>query len=142
MDKFKYKQLGKDDNLKLTIYADASQGNLSDGGSQLGYLIFLVGENQKSCLVNWQSKHIKRVVRSSLSAETLALSDAIDDGVYIAELISELLFNGSKQISIEVYTDSKSLFDTLNSKKNVTEKRLRIDIALLREMIDLKIIIY
>ena len=136
----KYKQLGKDDNLKLIIYADASHGNLSDGGSQLGYLIFLVGENQKSCLVNWQSKRIKRVVRSSLSAETLALSDAIDDGVYIAELISELLFNGSKQISIEVYTKSKSLVDALNSKKNVTEKRLRIDIALLREMMDLKII--
>ena len=79
----KYKQLGKDDNLKLIIYADASHGNLSDGGSQLGYLIFLVGENQKSCLVNWQSKHIKHVVRSSLSAETLAL----DDGVYIAEML-------------------------------------------------------
>ena len=28
----------------------------------------------------------------------------------------------------------------MNSKKNVTEKRLRIDIALLREMMDLKII--
>ena len=136
----KYKQLGKDDNLKLIIYADASRRNLSDGGSQLGYLIFLVGENQKFCLVNWQSKRIKRVVRSSLSAETLALSDAIDDRVSIAELISELLFNGSKQILIEVYTDSKSLFDALNSKKNVTEKRLRIDIALLREIMDPKII--
>ena len=50
------------------------------------------------------------------------------------------MFNGSKQISIEVYTDSKSLFDALNSKENVTEKRLRIDIALVREMMDLKII--
>ena len=136
----KYKQLGKDDNLKLIIYADASHGNLSDGGSQLGYLIFLVGENQKSCLVNWQSKCIKHVVISSLSAEILALSDAVDDGVYIAELNSELLFNRSKQISIGVYTNRKSLFDALNSKKNVTEKRLRIDIALLREMMDLKII--
>ena len=124
----------------MIIYADASHGNLSDGGSQLGYLIFLVGENQKSCLVNWQSKHVKHVVRSSISAETLALSDATDDGVYIAELISELYFNGSKEISIEVYNDSKSLFDALNSKKNVTGKILRIDIALLIEMMDLKII--
>ena len=125
---------------KLVVYADASHGYLSDGGSQLGYLIFLVGENQKSSLLNWQSKRIKRVVRSSLAAETLALSDAIDDGVYIAELVSELLFNGLKQIPIEIFTDSKSLFDSLNSKKNVTEKRLRIDIAMLREMLDLKII--
>ena len=42
-----YKQLGKDENLKLVVYADASHGNLLDGGSQLGYLIFLVGVNIK-----------------------------------------------------------------------------------------------
>ena len=121
----KYKYLGKNDDLKLVIYADASHGNLCDGGSQSGYLIFLVGENRKSSLINWQSKRIKRVVRSSLAAETLALSDAIDDGVYISELISELFFNGSKQIPIEVYTDSKSLFDALNSKKKCSRKKIK-----------------
>ena len=31
-----YKQLGKDENLKLVMYANASHGNLPDGGSQLG----------------------------------------------------------------------------------------------------------
>ena len=38
-----YKQLGKDENLKFVIYANASHGNLPNGGSQLGYLTFLVG---------------------------------------------------------------------------------------------------
>ena len=32
-------------NLKLSIFADASHGNLSDGGCQLGYLIMLVGDD-------------------------------------------------------------------------------------------------
>ena len=41
-----YKQLGKDENLKLVVYADPSHGNLPDGGSQLGYLIYLVVENE------------------------------------------------------------------------------------------------
>ena len=42
-----YKQLGKDENLKLVVYANASHRNLPDGGSQLSYLLFLVGENKK-----------------------------------------------------------------------------------------------
>ena len=68
-----YKQPGKDQNLKLLVYADVSHGNLPDGGSQLGYLIFSVAENKKFPILNWQSKRIKCVVRSSLATETLAL---------------------------------------------------------------------
>ena len=104
-----YKQLGKDENLKLVMFASASHGNLPNWESQLGYLTFLVGENIKCSILNWQSKRIKWVVRSSLAAETLAFSDATDDGIYISELISELVFDGVKHIPIEIYTDSKSL---------------------------------
>ena len=80
------------------------------------------------------------VVRSSLAAETLVLIDTTDDGIYISELISELVFNGVKHIPIKIYTDSKSLDDALKSKKNVTEKRLRIDIAILQKLLELKIV--
>ena len=100
----------------------------------------LVGDDGKCSLLNWQSKRIKRVVRSTLTTETLALSDAVDDGIYISEIVSELLFNGTKSLPIEMYTNSKSLFDAIKSKKNVLEKRLRIDIAMLREMFERKII--
>ena len=55
-------------------------------------------------------------------------------------MISELLFNGKKLIPIEIYTDNKSLHDAIISKKNVLEKRLRIDIAMLRELFERKII--
>lgn len=133
-----YQHLGNDDDLKILIFADASHGNLVDGGSQLGYLILLVGNNGKCSLINWQSKRIKRVVRSTLAAETLALSEAVDDGMYLAEMISELLFNKKMIIPIEIYTDNKSLHDSIISKKNVLEKRLRIDIAMLRELFEQK----
>ena len=110
------------------------------GGSQLGYLIMLVGDDGKCSLLNWQSKWIKHVVRSILAAETLPLSDAVNDGIYISEIVSELLFNVTKSLPIEIYTDSISLFDAIKSKKNVLEKRLRNDIAMLREMFEWKII--
>ena len=56
---------------------------------------------------------------------------------YTYELISELVFNGVKPI--EIYTDGKFLY-ALKSKKTVTEKRLKIDIAILLELLDLKIV--
>ena len=118
-----YKQLGKDENLKLVMYANASHGNLPDGGSQLGYLTFLVRENKKCSILNQQSKRIKWVVRSSVAAETWAFSDATDDEIYISELISELMFNGVKHIPIEIYTDSKSLNMMLwNQRKMLLKK--------------------
>ena len=40
--------------------------------------------------LNWQSKLIIRVVQSSLAVETLALSDALDDVVYLMKLFSEI----------------------------------------------------
>ena len=58
--------------------------------------------------------------------------------MYLAEIISELLFNTKMIIPIEIYTDNKSLHDSIISKKNVLEKRLRIDIAMLRELFEQK----
>ena len=53
-------------------------------------------------------------------------------------MISELLFNKKMIRAIEIYTDNKSLHDSTISKKNVLEKRLRIDIAMLRELFEQK----
>ena len=58
--------------------------------------------------------------------------------MYLAEKTSELLFNKKMIIPIEIYTDNKSLHDSIISKKNVLEKRLRIDIAMLRELFEQK----
>ena len=79
------------DNCRLVAYTDAAFGNLHDGGSQGAYLIFMVDENGKCNLITWQSKKIKRVVRSSLAAETLAMSDCIDGAVFISSLYSEIV---------------------------------------------------
>ena len=71
--------------------------------------------------LNWQSKRIRRIVRSSLAAEILALSDALNDAIYLRKLFSEIMFNDNYDISIEIIID-KSLYDALFSKKNIIEK--------------------
>ena len=90
--------------------------------------------------LNWQSKHIQRIVRSSLEAEALALSDTLDDAVYLMKLLSEVMFNNNCKIPIEIVMDNKSLYGSLFSKKNVIEKCLQIDIAFIKENINNQII--
>ena len=58
---------------------DAAHANLEGGASQQGHLILAVHASITNCRVpvsvlSWQSRKIKRVVRSSLAAETCSMS--------------------------------------------------------------------
>ena len=90
--------------------------------------------------LNWQSKCIRRIVRSSLAAETLALSDALDDAIYLRKLFSEIMCNDNYDIPIKIIINNKSLYDALFSNKNIIEKCLHIDLALIKENLQKKII--
>lgn len=43
----KFQHLGSDSALKVIVYSDATFGDLSDGGTQGGHLILLMGEDGK-----------------------------------------------------------------------------------------------
>ena len=85
-----YQKLGNDNDLRIIVYSDAAHGNLPNGGSQGGYIIFLCGDQNMCVPLNWESKPIRRVVRSSLAAEALALADALDDAVYLMNFFPKL----------------------------------------------------
>ncbi|CAG2237353.1 unnamed protein product [Mytilus edulis] len=122
-----FKELGE--HVELLLYTDASFGNLPDGGSQGGFVIMLLGENGKINPITWQSKKIRRVVRSTLASEALALADGIDCATSLATLYNELVFNKCTTeggITVRCVIDNKDLYEAVRSKKNVTEKRLRL----------------
>ena len=121
-------------NIKVRCYADASFGKLNDGGSQGGMFVELFSNNNTSPIA-WQSKRISRVVSSTMAAETLALVKALDAAFLISSLVSELLTDGKEKISIEAITDSKSLYESSYSTKSLLDRRLRIDMSILREYI-------
>ncbi|XP_057290806.1 uncharacterized protein LOC130613486 [Hydractinia symbiolongicarpus] len=102
--------------LQLILYADASFGNLHDGSSQSGIFVFLKGVENTMTPITWQSKKIKRVVRSTLAAETLALVNGID-------------------------AYNKSLYEAAYSTKALEDKRLRVDMASLRQSTNQKEVI-
>ena len=57
------------------------------------------------------------VVRSTIAAEMLSLSDGCDVAIYINRLVSEILWVGGSQLSIIKYTDNQSLHDPVHSMK-------------------------
>ena len=120
----------------LECYSDASFANLADSGSQGGLVIFLQDSRGVKCPIYWQSRKIRRVVKSTLAAETLALVECAEAALYLKRVIRDLCRSGD--LPINCYVDNKSLMDTLNSKKNVDDKRLRIDLAILDEMLQRK----
>ena len=65
--KVNFKDLGN--NAEMLLFGDASFGNQTEGGSQGGFVIFIKGANEKVNPVMWQSKIIRRVVRSTMASE-------------------------------------------------------------------------
>ena len=130
-----FKALDGSDGYTLECYSDASFGNLPGGGSQGGFVIFLADSNGKKCPLTWQSKKVRRVVKSTLAAETLSLLDAAEAGIYMANLIGEVLNLDSLPL-VKCYVDNKSLVDSLYSTKQVDDKHLRINLAVLGDMLE------
>ena len=72
-------------------------------------------------------------MRSTHAAETLALVECAGTAVFMKKVISQVA--NCNLLPIICYTDNKSLLDSVKSSKNADDKRLRIDLAVLSEMI-------
>ena len=116
----KFPNLGNLENVRIMCSSDASFANLKNGSSHGGFIIFLCG----NAPIAWKSNKLKGVVKSTLSAETLALEEALESSFMIKSLLCELLNKEMKSDLFQVYcyTDNKSLVDTINSTK--TQKNL------------------
>ena len=121
----------------LIVYTDASLGNMDLGGSQGGYFICLRGESGDITPLCWNSKRIRRVVRSTLAAEANALADGVDMAIFLASLYSELNTGNVNPGLLPTIcrTDCRSLHDALLSNKDVGEKRLRIEVNGIKELL-------
>ena len=119
----------------ILTMSDAAFANLADSvSSGGGHVILLVGEAEKCAAISWKANKIKRVIRSTLAAEALALQECIEHAVYLRELLKEMLacdFN----IPIEAWIDSANAHKAVHSTTKVEDQRLRIDIACIKESV-------
>ena len=118
--------------LTLRCYADASYGNLNDGGSQGGFYLELVS-GSNSAPLEWQSKRLRRVAHSTLAAETIAMVEGYESAVLIRHVLCEILQSDVKNIPIEAITDCYSLFQAAQSTTSIKDRALRIELAIIRE---------
>ena len=124
------------EDCSLIVYTDASFANLPDKvSSARGYLVFLVDSSSNCCLLSWASNKIKRVVKSTTSAECLALLDGLEDAFVLKSALCEMFGSDVIQMKIVGRTDHKNLYDAIHSSLPATEKILRIDLAVLKEML-------
>ena len=120
--------------LHLQCFSDASFANLSDLGSQCGYIIFLADNYGSRCPILWKSRKIRRIVKSTLAAETMALLEAAESAYYIGKMIEDIGI--ASEVPVMCYVDNRSLVDALRSVKKVDDKYLRINIACLKDMLE------
>ena len=136
--KLRFPNIGQVEKAQLVPFSDASLGNMKNGGSQGGGIIFIVGENGGYAPISWNSRKIKRMVKSTIAAETLAL--------FVRRIRKLLLVRfhiqgdvrcGRFFISypIQALTDNQLLCDAVHSTKTIEDKRLKIDIGILRKML-------
>ena len=122
---------------KLITYSDASFANVDSVKSQGGYIVYL-SDGKRSFPLAWQSQKVKRVVKSTQAAETLAMVDAAEASIYYQSFLLELIginSNGKFKLPIYCKTDNASLHGSVHSNTQILDKRLRIETAILREML-------
>merc|ERR1712105_80772 len=74
------------------------------------------------------------VTKSPLASEALALREAANAGFFVSTLVQEI-FGLPVLPEVNCFTDSESLTNTLETSTIVKDRRLRVDLARLREMV-------
>lgn len=118
------------DSVRLVLFTDASFANAKDWKSQIGFVLIAVDKDMNANIVHYGSSRCKRVARSVMAAEIHGLTYGWDNAYIGKTMLEEIL---GKEIKIDVYVDSKTLFNIITKYSTTMEKRLQIDVAAIRE---------
>ena len=132
-----FPDLGPFSTWKLAVFSDASFGNLSGGVDSCGGFLIFLSAKCKSCPIVWKSGRVQRVVKSTLAAEGLSLSEALDEAIYVRHVLCQIFSVPSKSeyFAITGITDHEGLCRNIRSTKLVGDRRLRLDIASIKQNI-------
>ena len=94
-------------------------------------------EELKANLLCYTSARIKRVVRSTFAAESMAAADGLDATLYLNGFISWTFYGTWESIQSVMVTDCCSLVQHLNNLSPQTiEKRISMDTFAFREALE------
>ena len=135
-------------DLVIVAVSDASHATMRGLGSQAGWLTILADgairkQEAPATVVGWSSHKLRRVVRSTIAAETMGLSTAVEHAEFTRAALLELTDPSFTlkhwqehvhKISVLWIIDAKSSYDHLTKDSGLPDdKRLAIDVAALRQ---------
>ena len=139
------------ENLRLVMHSDAAFQNAQGGASKAGYIISVTddrlakGELAPWSPLIWRSHRMRRVVGSTLAAETQSLLNGLGHAEWIAAHFAEARFPDFdvtkrsfflRHFQIQCIVDAKSLYDhlvSLSSPSSVEDKRCGFDLVISRQ---------
>ena len=116
--------------LLLRAYADSSLATNRDLSAQLGFIIFPCDVKDNFAVISYRSYKCRRKTRSTLASECHAFADAFDYSYMLNYDIEQLL---KQRITVQMFTDSKSLFDFIVCASMTSERRSMIGISPTRQ---------
>ena len=138
--KIKIRSIPKE-HLRFMGVHDAARANLEGGASQQGHLILAVHASITNCgvpvsVLSWQSKKIKRVVRSSFAAETCSMS-ACQEHLDWMRTMWEQMTRGEFVLRVPVFLSPTAKAFTMQGHKEgaapaSTDMRLAIELAIVK----------
>ena len=107
-----------------------------DGNTQGGLIVFLAGAHNKFAPLVWRSHRLKRVVKSAMAAETMALLEATEHALLLKTILLEIYELAPSQLPINCFIDSLQTLDAVTSTNVIEDKRTLIDVCAMRQMIE------
>ena len=133
----------------ITVFSDASLKGLPDKvSSAMGYVIFLsegykFRERTGCNVLSWKACKTRRIVASTYDAETLALSTALEEAIFVKHQIMRMLGIGNEDILIEAFCDCHDTVSAIIANKPLPNSKSRLaalEIARIKEMKDQRMI--
>ena len=117
-------------SLRIVLFTDASFGNGADLSSQFGFIIVAMDASGNPNVTHYGSRKSRRVTRSVMAAEVLALVNGFDNAFVANYSLEEML---RSNIPLDVFVDSRTTFNCVAKHAPTMEKRLQIGINELRQ---------
>jgi hypothetical protein len=117
-------------SLCLVIFIDSSFVNNDDLSSQIDYVICLADFINTTNIIHWFSIKCKRMTRSVLAIELCVMIHDFDVDSVLKSILIKML---DVVVSLTFVTNSKFLYDCLIRLDIIVEKRLMIDVMILRQ---------
>jgi len=123
----KYSVLHKD-KLRLYIFVDSGYHTNLDCTSQLRIIVFFTDYSNRCHFLHWPSAKCPRITKSMHASETYTFSAGFDYGISLRMLFKKMHID----LPLYVFTDCKSIFDTITDSKRLRELRLMNEISDIR----------